>query len=40
VTRHQTILEDRPVRQRKVIVHIATSVDGYIARPDGDLEWL
>ena len=27
-------------RQRKVIVHIAASVDGYIARPDGDLEWL
>ena len=25
---------------RKVIVHIATSADGYIARPDGDLEWL
>ena len=27
-------------RRRKVIVHIATSADGYIARPDGDLEWL
>jgi dihydrofolate reductase len=26
--------------QRKVIVHIAASADGYIARPDGDLEWL
>lgn len=26
--------------QSKVIVHIATSADGYIARPDGDLEWL
>jgi dihydrofolate reductase len=25
---------------RKVIVHIATSADGYVARPDGDLEWL
>lgn len=25
---------------RSVIVHIATSADGYIARPDGDLEWL
>jgi dihydrofolate reductase len=25
---------------RNVIVHIATSADGYIARPDGDLEWL
>jgi dihydrofolate reductase len=31
----------RPVKKRrKVIVHIATSADGYIARPDGDLEWL
>ena len=28
------------VDRRKVIVHIATSADGYIARPDGDLEWL
>jgi len=28
------------VKRRKVIVHIATSADGYIARPDGDLEWL
>src|SRR5256714_12381250 len=27
-------------KQRKVIVHIATSADGYIARSDGDLEWL
>ncbi len=26
--------------RRKIIVHIATSADGYIARPDGDLEWL
>lgn len=25
---------------RKIIVHIATSADGYIAGPDGDLEWL
>jgi len=25
---------------RKIVVHIATSADGYIARPDGDLEWL
>lgn len=25
---------------RKIIVHIATSADGYIARDDGDLEWL
>ena len=27
-------------KRRRVIVHIATSADGYIARPDGDLEWL
>jgi len=26
--------------QRKVIVHIATSADGYIARKDGGIEWL
>lgn len=26
--------------RRRVIVHIATSADGYIARPDGDLDWL
>lgn len=25
---------------RKIVVHIATSADGYIARPDGGLEWL
>jgi dihydrofolate reductase len=25
---------------RKIIVHIASSADGYIARPDGDFEWL
>lgn len=26
--------------KRKVIVNIATSADGYVARPDGDLDWL
>ncbi len=26
--------------QRKIIVYIATSADGYIARLDGDVEWL
>jgi dihydrofolate reductase len=26
--------------RRKVIVYIATSADGYIARPNGDVEWL
>jgi dihydrofolate reductase len=25
---------------RKIIVDVATSADGYIARPDGDVEWL
>lgn len=25
---------------RKIILYIATSVDGYIARPNGDLDWL
>lgn len=25
---------------RKIIVNLATSADGYIARPDGDIEWL
>jgi hypothetical protein len=28
------------VRQRTIIVNIATSADGYVARPDGDLDWL
>lgn len=28
------------MHRRNVIVHIATSADGYIARPDGDIEWL
>ena len=27
-------------KRRNVIVHIGTSADGYIARSDGDLEWL
>jgi dihydrofolate reductase len=26
--------------ERKIIVYIATSADGYIAWPDGDVEWL
>jgi dihydrofolate reductase len=26
--------------RRKIIVRIATSADGYIARPDGAIEWL
>ncbi|HXF14578.1 MAG TPA: dihydrofolate reductase family protein [Terriglobales bacterium] len=28
------------MKQRKIIVSIATSADGYIARLDGDVEWL
>lgn len=27
-------------KQRKIIVYIATSADGYIARKDGDVDWL
>jgi dihydrofolate reductase len=27
-------------RRRKIIVYIAVSADGYIARPDGGVEWL
>jgi len=29
-----------PAAQRKIIVYIATSADGYIARPDGNVDWL
>jgi dihydrofolate reductase len=28
------------VRKRKIIVHIAVSADGFIARPDGSVDWL
>jgi dihydrofolate reductase len=28
------------VRKRKIIVHIATSADGFIARGDGSFDWL
>jgi len=27
-------------KDRKIIVYIATSADGYIARPDGSVDWL
>jgi dihydrofolate reductase len=31
----------RPMtRRRKIIVYIATSADGFIARPDGSVDWL
>jgi dihydrofolate reductase len=26
--------------RRRIIVHIATSADGFIARPDGNIDWL
>jgi dihydrofolate reductase len=28
------------VHKRKIIVYIATSADGFIARPDGSVDWL
>src|ERR1700721_1915909 len=28
------------VRKRKIIVYIATSAEGFIARPDGSVDWL
>jgi dihydrofolate reductase len=31
---------ERVVPQRKIIVNIATSADGYVARADGNLDWL
>src|SRR5689334_7274473 len=33
-------MSERMSERRNVVVHIAASADGYIARPDGDLEWL
>lgn len=33
-------MKARQKPRRKIIVYIATSADGYIARPDGDVEWL
>jgi dihydrofolate reductase len=32
--------EEMTKAPRKIVVYIATSADGYIARPDGDVEWL
>ena len=32
-------MEDR-VPPRKIIANLATSADGYVARPDGNLDWL
>jgi len=28
------------VQRRKIIVNLATSADGFVARPDGNLDWL
>ena len=36
----QTALGADMTQKRKIIVHIATSADGYIARLDGNLDWL
>ena len=33
-------METTTHKSRKIIVNIAMSADGYIARPDGDIEWL
>lgn len=30
----------KPDKSRKIIVNIATSADGYIARPNDDIDWL
>jgi dihydrofolate reductase len=38
--RHGVRCEPVMRNRRKIIVYIATSADGYIARPDGDVEWL
>src|SRR5262245_15458122 len=38
--RSLTRLESAVKSRRKIIVYIATSADGYIARPDGDVDWL
>src|SRR5262245_33827730 len=39
---HRIRKKERPSMKpsRKIIVEIAVSADGYIARPDGDVEWL
>ena len=39
-TFHDRLLDRGVVPQRKIIVNIATSADGYVARPDGNLDWL
>src|SRR5205814_4366259 len=34
------IEHQRLPNMRKIIVNLATSADGYVARPDGNLDWL
>jgi len=34
------VWEHGAVPKRRIIVHVATSADGYIARTDGNLDWL
>jgi dihydrofolate reductase len=29
-----------PVTQRRIIANLATSADGFVARPDGNIDWL
>jgi len=36
----KTVVANPAMKKRKIIVNLATSADGYIARPDGDIEWL
>ena len=33
-------LDESAGARRKIVVEVAVSADGYIARPDGDVEWL
>jgi dihydrofolate reductase len=33
-------LDESAGSRRKIVVEVAISADGYIARPDGDVEWL
>jgi dihydrofolate reductase len=40
VVRPAVRLRRAMVRKRKIIVYIATSADGFIARPDGGIDWL
>src|SRR5436309_13319230 len=40
-TSHRRLLDVAPIlRLRRIIVNIATSADGYVVRPDGNLDWL